>query len=162
MFWTQKPIPVWVLEWILRPPAEEKPLLHTKQICERSRWCTDALCVLRIFARLNAFPHSLHWYGFSPVCKNKCAFSWAFMTNRLSHIWHTLLRSCWCFIFLCLDKIFGYAYDTPHSSHTYGLSPVMKRIVNWISYVTKNMKHFNRFYLPVWVRVCALSSWAVI
>lgn len=117
-------------------------------MCERSRWCTDCLCILKMLGRLKDLSHRSHEYGFSPVCMNKCVFSWAFIVKRLSHIWHTCARVCWWIDFICFFNVFGYAYETPHSSQTYGRSPVNEEIFNKIKFRSPlcQLTYFKRLY----------------
>ena len=114
-----------------------------------------------------AFPHWLHWYGFSPVCILIWIIRRLFLEKALLHWWHWYGFSPVC-VLSCFVRS---AFCEKALSHWYGLSSVCNFI--WIvreSFREKALSHWLHLYgfSPVcnliWViRFCftekVLSHW---
>lgn len=80
---------------------------------------------------INAFPHWLHPKGFSPVCDRLCETKWPFDIKSFGHKSQRNGRSALTpllWLRLWNNKFPFRGNDLPHSSHSYGLSPVWHRL----------------------------------
>lgn len=70
--------------------------------------CTFRLCFHMSLLWQNPFPHTSHWYGFSPVWMRICVVSWFFFLKDLSQ-WVQRWGRTDEWVFLCCHSCFLYS-----------------------------------------------------
>lgn len=75
--------------WKINDPLPDN-LIPLKQIGQLKGmpFLWISLCLFKVLLSLNAFSHSSHLNGFSPVCVRWCANRWAFWVKARPHSWH--------------------------------------------------------------------------
>jgi len=106
---------------------------------------------------LNAFWHTQHMYGLSPVCTLMCRVRCSAWQNAF---WHTLhlygFSPLW--ILLCILRFPACVNRFPQTEHSNGFSPewvrlcLVKSTLHW-----KHFPHSLHLNLQLWIFMCALK-----